>query len=150
MHAVKSSTLLHSYYSYTVRALQGSLCLIHIGLTFSVHPIIPQPNMCVLYMVQCPGSSNFDPTYAQKTDKVIVRPVMLSSATHYQSQTDKKAHTHTHTHTTHTHTHAHAQLDAPFLPKCKGPGDPSNFDDYEEEPLRISSNEKFAKEFADF
>ncbi|XP_064387110.1 cAMP-dependent protein kinase catalytic subunit 1-like [Halichondria panicea] len=42
------------------------------------------------------------------------------------------------------------KLDAPFTPKCKGPGDPSNFDDYEEEPLRISSNEKFSKEFVDF
>jgi len=29
-------------------------------------------------------------------------------------------------------------------------GDPSNFDDYEEESLRISSSEKFPKEFADF
>jgi protein kinase A len=42
------------------------------------------------------------------------------------------------------------QLDAPFIPKCKGPGDPSNFDDYEEEPLRVSSSEKFHKEFVDF
>jgi len=44
----------------------------------------------------------------------------------------------------------HVQVEAPFLPKCKGPGDPSNFDDYEEEPLRISSTEKCAKEFAEF
>ena len=42
------------------------------------------------------------------------------------------------------------QVEAPFIPKCKGPGDYSNFDDYEEEPLRISSTEKCAKEFADF
>ncbi|XP_021365871.1 cAMP-dependent protein kinase catalytic subunit alpha isoform X5 [Mizuhopecten yessoensis] len=42
------------------------------------------------------------------------------------------------------------KVDAPFVPKCKGPGDASNFDDYEEEPLRISSTEKCAKEFADF
>lgn len=42
------------------------------------------------------------------------------------------------------------KVEAPFLPKCKGPGDPSNFDDYEEEPLRISSSEKCAKEFAEF
>ena len=42
------------------------------------------------------------------------------------------------------------QVEAPFIPKCKGPGDPSNFDDYDEEPLRISSTEKCAKEFADF
>ena len=43
-----------------------------------------------------------------------------------------------------------AQVEAPFLPKSKGPGDPSNFDTYEEEPLHISSSEKCAKEFADF
>ena len=42
------------------------------------------------------------------------------------------------------------QVEAPFIPKCKGPGDYSNFDDYEEEPLRISSTEKCAKEFAEF
>ncbi|XP_020897505.1 cAMP-dependent protein kinase catalytic subunit 1 isoform X2 [Exaiptasia diaphana] len=42
------------------------------------------------------------------------------------------------------------KLEAPFIPKCKGPGDPSNFDDYEEEPLHISGTEKCAKEFADF
>eukprot|EP00111_Clytia_hemisphaerica_P017028 TCONS_00050473-protein len=42
------------------------------------------------------------------------------------------------------------KLEAPFIPPCRGPGDPSNFDDYEEEALRISSTEKCAKEFADF
>lgn len=42
------------------------------------------------------------------------------------------------------------KVEAPFIPKCKGPGDFSNFDDYEEEPLRISSTEKCSKEFADF
>lgn len=42
------------------------------------------------------------------------------------------------------------QVDAPFVPKTKGAGDPSNFDDYEEEPLRISANDRFVKEFADF
>ena len=42
------------------------------------------------------------------------------------------------------------QVEAPFIPPIKGPGDFSNFDDYEEEPLRISSTEKCAKEFADF
>ncbi|EJD74028.1 AGC/PKA protein kinase [Loa loa] len=42
------------------------------------------------------------------------------------------------------------KIDAPFLPKCRGAGDASNFDDYEEEPLRISNTEKCAKEFADF
>lgn len=42
------------------------------------------------------------------------------------------------------------QVEAPFKPKTQGPGDTSNFDDYEEEALRISSTEKCAKEFADF
>ena len=42
------------------------------------------------------------------------------------------------------------QLDAPFVPKTKGAGDPSNFDDYEEEVLRIAGVEKFPKEFAEF
>uniref|UniRef100_T1JBD4 cAMP-dependent protein kinase n=1 Tax=Strigamia maritima TaxID=126957 RepID=T1JBD4_STRMM len=42
------------------------------------------------------------------------------------------------------------KVEAPFIPKCKGEGDTSNFDDYEEETLRISSTEKCAKEFAEF
>ncbi|KAF4528521.1 hypothetical protein B566_EDAN015601 [Ephemera danica] len=42
------------------------------------------------------------------------------------------------------------KVEAPFSPRCKGPGDTSNFDEYEEETLRISSTEKCAKEFADF
>jgi len=40
--------------------------------------------------------------------------------------------------------------DAPFIPKCTGAGDASNFDDYEEEPLRIATTEKCIKEFAEF
>ncbi|KAI6230496.1 CAMP-dependent protein kinase catalytic subunit [Aphelenchoides fujianensis] len=42
------------------------------------------------------------------------------------------------------------RVDAPFLPRCRGPGDASNFDDYEEEPLRISGTERCAPEFAEF
>ncbi|XP_037069977.1 cAMP-dependent protein kinase catalytic subunit 1 isoform X2 [Pollicipes pollicipes] len=42
------------------------------------------------------------------------------------------------------------KIEAPFVPKCKGGGDTSNFDDYEEERLHVSSTEKCAKEFADF
>ncbi|XP_051897855.1 cAMP-dependent protein kinase catalytic subunit alpha-like isoform X4 [Pristis pectinata] len=38
----------------------------------------------------------------------------------------------------------------PFKPKMKGPGDTSNFDEYEEEPIRISLTEKYSKEFAEF
>lgn len=42
------------------------------------------------------------------------------------------------------------KIEPPFIPKTKGPGDASNFDDYEEEPLRIATTEKFAKEFEEF
>ncbi|CAF1043558.1 unnamed protein product [Didymodactylos carnosus] len=42
------------------------------------------------------------------------------------------------------------KVEPPFIPKTKGPGDASNFDDYEEEPLRIATTEKFSKEFEEF
>ncbi|XP_065903734.1 cAMP-dependent protein kinase catalytic subunit beta-like isoform X2 [Dysidea avara] len=42
------------------------------------------------------------------------------------------------------------KVDVPFIPKCKGAGDASNYDTYDEEEIRVSGTEKFAKEFTDF
>jgi len=36
------------------------------------------------------------------------------------------------------------------MPNCKGPGDASNFDEYHEEEIKVSSTEIYAKEFTDF
>lgn len=41
-------------------------------------------------------------------------------------------------------------LEAPFVPDIKSAGDTSNFDEYDEEPLKISKNLKFSKEFVEF
>ena len=44
----------------------------------------------------------------------------------------------------------HIQVEAPFIPKTEGAGDTSNFEECDEEPLRMSSTEKYVSEFADF
>uniref|UniRef100_A0A673NHQ0 cAMP-dependent protein kinase n=1 Tax=Sinocyclocheilus rhinocerous TaxID=307959 RepID=A0A673NHQ0_9TELE len=41
-------------------------------------------------------------------------------------------------------------IDAPIIPKCRGPGDTSNFDEYDEEDIRLSVTEKCTKEFLEF
>uniref|UniRef100_A0AAA9TLD6 cAMP-dependent protein kinase n=1 Tax=Bos taurus TaxID=9913 RepID=A0AAA9TLD6_BOVIN len=42
------------------------------------------------------------------------------------------------------------KVEAPFIPKFRGSGDTSNFDDYEEEDIRVSVTEKCGKEFCEF
>lgn len=42
------------------------------------------------------------------------------------------------------------KVEPPFAPKVKGPGDPTNFDIYEEEHLKVSATEKYPKEFEEF
>ncbi|XP_021564835.1 cAMP-dependent protein kinase catalytic subunit beta isoform X9 [Carlito syrichta] len=42
------------------------------------------------------------------------------------------------------------KVEAPFIPKFRGSGDTSNFDDYEEEDIRVSITEKCGKEFGEF
>ncbi|XP_065432553.1 cAMP-dependent protein kinase catalytic subunit alpha-like [Chrysemys picta bellii] len=42
------------------------------------------------------------------------------------------------------------KVEVPFLPKCKGLGDTSNFDNYEEEEIRVSVTEECVREFDEF
>lgn len=42
------------------------------------------------------------------------------------------------------------KVEAPFKPICKNPGDTSNFDVYDEEPIRVASKDLFTKEFEEF
>ena len=42
------------------------------------------------------------------------------------------------------------QPKAPFFPPATGEGDTSNFDEYDEEPLKVSSTVAHAKEFESF
>lgn len=42
------------------------------------------------------------------------------------------------------------EVTAPIIPSCKSPGDSSNFDLYNEDPLKEGGPEKFAAEFANF
>lgn len=42
------------------------------------------------------------------------------------------------------------QMEPPFVPKVSGPGDFSQFDKYEEIPLKVSDDDNYEKEFADF
>lgn len=39
---------------------------------------------------------------------------------------------------------------APYVPKIKGEGDTSNFEDYDEQKLKTADKDRFAFEFRDF
>lgn len=42
------------------------------------------------------------------------------------------------------------QIDAPYKPNCKSEADASNFDVYDEEPLKVASIDKFPHDFSEF
>jgi protein kinase A len=42
------------------------------------------------------------------------------------------------------------KLPPPYTPKIRGPGDATNFDEYNEEPIQYSTIDKYAKEFEQF
>ena len=44
----------------------------------------------------------------------------------------------------------HQRSPPPYTPPTKGPGDPSNYEEYEEEPIIYSTVNKFEKEFEQF
>jgi len=41
-------------------------------------------------------------------------------------------------------------VEAPYIPKCSGPGDASNFEEYDEEPIDVSSTQQCGREFENF
>ncbi|KAK4879563.1 hypothetical protein RN001_007709 [Aquatica leii] len=43
----------------------------------------------------------------------------------------------------------HRKVPPPFKPTCKNPGDSSNFETYDEEPLKVASLDQYSKEFED-
>lgn len=41
-------------------------------------------------------------------------------------------------------------MEPPFVPKVSGPGDYSQFEDYDDVPIKVSPHDRYEKEFADF
>ena len=42
------------------------------------------------------------------------------------------------------------QVPPPYIPHTKGAGDSSNFDSYDEQPLKTLPHDKYEREFRDF